>query len=64
MPRRRGLRLRTLTDFGGEWYSVRVRSSCSWKGRGTQEGAGERERVTLEEETMLFREGRRDLIAE
>jgi len=25
VPRRRGLRLRTLTDFGGEWYSVRVR---------------------------------------
>jgi len=39
---------------GGQ-YMVRVGSPSRWKGRGTQEGAGEREQVTLREGTVLFR---------
>jgi len=37
---------------------MRTRSPSSWKGRGTQEGAGEREQVTLREGTVLFRRGK------
>jgi len=31
-----------------------TRLSISWKGRGTQEGTGERGQVTLRERTVLF----------
>ena len=34
---------------------MRTRSPSSWKGHGTQEGAGEREQVTLGEGAILFR---------
>jgi len=43
---------------------VRTRLSSSWKGRGTQEGAGKREQVTLREGTVLFRGGKGKLMEE
>ena len=43
---------------------MRVRSSSDWKERSTQEGAGRREQVTLERGTMLFREGKGNLMGE
>jgi len=48
---------------GGQ-YTVRTKLSSSWKGCGTQEGAGEREQVTLREGTVLFREGKEKLMGE
>ena len=43
---------------------MRTRSPSSWKGCGTQEGAGEREQVTLREGTVLFRGGKGKLMGE
>jgi len=43
---------------------VRTKLPSSWKGCGTQEGAGEREQVTLREGTVLFREGKGKLMGE
>jgi len=37
---------------------VRIGLPSSWKGHGTQEGAGEREQVTLREGTVLFKGGK------
>ena len=62
MPGRRGLCPKTFSRPRREQYPVRIRSSSSWKGCGTQEGAGEREQVTRREGMMLFREGRESLV--
>ena len=45
-------------------YTARTRLPSSWKGHGTQEGAGEREPVTLNEGTVLFREEKGELMGE
>jgi len=43
---------------------VRTKLPSSWKGCGIQEGAEEREQVTLREGTVLFREGKGKLMGE
>ena len=40
---------------------MRTRSPSSWKGRGTQEGAGEREQVTLREGDNTIQRGEREI---
>jgi len=62
VPGRRGLRPKTFSRPRREQYPVRIRSSSSWKGCGTQEGAGEREQVALREGTVLFRRGKEELM--
>jgi len=43
---------------------VRTKLPSSWKGCGTQEGAEEREQVTLREGIVLFREEKGKLMGE
>jgi len=40
---------------------VRTRSPSNWKGRGTQEGAGKREQVTLGEGDNAIQRGKEEM---
>ena len=63
VSRERGFALELGKLRGGQ-YRVRTKLPSSWKGCGIQEGVGEREQVTLREETVLFREGKGNLMGE
>jgi len=52
----------SLSKLKGGRYIARVEPPSGWEGRGTQEGAEERERVTLREETVFIRRGKGELM--